>query len=171
MQEGGNIVVEESLNGSGGNTLRVSVTDDGVRHVLVSELASTPGGAEIVTRTAEYSGANAAALRAAIQADDSLIRLTEDSEDFVDLPVVVGPSLLIGATPAAQAAVGTLPLAAPALAIQAVATGENENDIPATQRSPTFRRRGPPYLENGTRSIAPVDGIPHRSLGNPGKLL
>jgi|GEM_PF-3331666 len=76
---GGNIVVEESLNGSGGNTLRVAVTDDGVRHVLVSELANTPGGAEIVTRTADYSGANAAALRAAIQADDSLITLAEDS--------------------------------------------------------------------------------------------
>jgi len=47
----------------------------------------------------------------------------------VDLPVVAGPALLIGATPAAQAAVGTLPLAAPALAIQAVATGESENAI------------------------------------------
>jgi hypothetical protein len=119
--EGGNdIMVEEARNGSGGSSLRIQVTDDGAaRHVVVSELARSPAGAEIVTRTADYSGADADALRAAIQADDSLIVLAEESEEFTDLPIVAGPSLLADATPAAAPAMGTLPLAAPALTLQA----------------------------------------------------
>ncbi len=132
--EGGNdIMVEEARNGSGGSSLRIQVTDDGAaRHVVVSELARSPAGAEIVTRTADYSGADAAALRAAIQADDSLIVLAEESEEFTDLPIVAGPSLLADATPAAAPAMGTLPLAAPALTLQAAVVGASENLIAVT---------------------------------------
>ena len=64
----------EAEAGSRGHTLRVQVTDDGSRHIVVTEIARSPSGAEVVVRTADYVGADAAALAAALAADDSLVR-------------------------------------------------------------------------------------------------
>ena len=69
-------------------SLRVQVTDDGTRHVIVTEIARSPGGAEVVVRTANYIGPDAAALAAALAADDSLVQVSEGG-DLTALPTVV----------------------------------------------------------------------------------
>jgi phage tail sheath protein FI len=69
------LVLREAVPGTRGNTLSVEVTDDGTRHIIVTETTRTPGGAPGVVRQADYAGGDADALRAALAAYDSLVEL------------------------------------------------------------------------------------------------
>jgi uncharacterized protein len=123
----------EAEPAAGGHRLRVQVTDDGTRHIIVTEIARTAAGAEVVVRTADYAGADAAALAAALAADDSLVRLSDETADFTALPVVTPePVDFPAGTAAAQAASAPLPIAGENLAITAAAAGTAGNNIAVT---------------------------------------
>jgi uncharacterized protein len=123
----------EAEAGSNGHSLRVQVTDDGNRHIIITEIARAANGAEVVVRTADYTGADAAALRTALAADDSLVRLSEATADFTALPVVTPEPIDFPAgTGSARAARASLPIAGGNLVITAAAAGEAGNNIAVT---------------------------------------
>ena len=122
----------EANAGSSGHTLRVQVTDDGTRHVIVTEIARAASGAEVVVRTADYTGADAAALAAALAADDSLVRLSDETASFTALPVVTGPVDFPTGTAPTQAARAPLPIAGDNLVMIAAAASEAGNNIAVT---------------------------------------
>ncbi len=126
------IELVEAEAGSSGRSLRVQVTDDGTRHIIVTEIARATSGAEVVVRTADYAGADVAALAAALGADDSLVRLSEETTNFTALPVVTGPVDFAVGTSSAQAARAPLPIAGGNLVITAAAVGETGNNIAVT---------------------------------------
>lgn len=122
----------QAEGGSRGHTLRVQVTDDGSRHVVITEIARSPSGAEVVVRTADYAGADAAALAAALAADDSLVQVSEDTADFTALPAVAGPVDFPAGTAPAGAARAPLAIDGGNLAVAAAANGEAGNAIAIT---------------------------------------
>lgn len=121
----------EAEGGSGGHVLRVQVTDDGSRHVIVTEVARSPGGAEVVVRTADYTGADAAALAAALAADDSLVQVA-DGSDLAALPAAAAAVNFPAGTPAARAASGPLAIAGGNLVMTAAANGAAGNNLAVT---------------------------------------
>ena len=126
------IELVEAEAGSSGRSLRVQVTDDGTRHIIVTEIARAASGAEVAVRTADYAGADVAALAAALGADDSLVRLSEETTNFTALPVVTGPLDFAVGTSSAQAARAPLPVVGGNLVITAAAVGEAGNNIAVT---------------------------------------
>jgi phage tail sheath protein FI len=125
------IVLREGEPGSGGHTLRVEVTDDGTRHVIVTEIARSPSGAEVVVRRADYAGADPGALSGALAGDTSLVEVAAGT-DFANLPVVAGPVNFPAGTAAARAARAPLPITGGNLVITAAANGEDGNNIAVT---------------------------------------
>ncbi|HEY5953508.1 MAG TPA: hypothetical protein VIT18_04035, partial [Terrimicrobiaceae bacterium] len=121
----------EAEGGSGGHVLRVQVTDNGTRHVIVTEIARSPGGAEVVVRTANYTGPDAAALAAALAADDSLVQVAEGG-DLTALPTVAAAVNLPAGTPPARAASGPLAIEGGNLVITAADNGEAGDNIAVT---------------------------------------
>lgn len=130
--EAAGLRLNEATPGSGANTLSVEVTDDGARHVIVRETARTAGGAAVLVRQADYTGADAAGLRAALEADPSLVVIDESSAAFAALPTVAPAAELSAGTAATTAAHATLALEAGALEIAAAAVGTAGNDLAVT---------------------------------------
>lgn len=128
--EAGGIVLLEATPGTRGNTLSVAVTDDaGTRHVIVTETARTAGGAAVEVRRADYSGADAAALRTALNADSSLVVLGEASANFAAVPDVAAAVEFPAGTAAATPAETALALEDDALEIAAAAAGVAGNNL------------------------------------------
>lgn len=127
--EPGGIVLREAVPGTRGNTLSIQVTDDGTRHIIVTETARAASGAAVQVRRVDYAGADAAALRAALNADDSLIELAEESANFGALPTVAAAVDFPSGTAAATTAAAPLALEGEALEIAAAAPGVAGDNI------------------------------------------
>lgn len=120
------LALAESTPGTGGSTLRARVEDDGTRHVDIEERAAGPDGQPVVVRRQRFSGADAAALLAAFQADESLVTV----EEFADLPGVADWQEFDPGDAPALPARSALPLEVnEALSFQAAAAGADGNQL------------------------------------------
>lgn len=123
------LTVTEGHPGTGGNHLRLEVTDDGDRHLIVTEFTRSASGAEVVLRTEDYTGGDLAAFDAALRADRSMVAIPDDPDPIAALPVVAGPFELDGSVRPAAPSAALVPVATDQIALQADATGEAGNDI------------------------------------------